>query len=56
MALPDDPVDIYVLMDYPELGSGRHVPKLRTPRKGPFLVVDLVDANTLGIEDFISTY
>jgi hypothetical protein len=30
LALPDDPVDIqvgsYVLMDYPELGSGRHFP------------------------------
>jgi hypothetical protein len=58
LALPDDPVDIqvgsYVLMDYPKLASGRHIPKLRTPRKGPFLVVDRVDANTLGIEDLVS--
>jgi hypothetical protein len=35
LPLPDDPVGIevgsYVLMDYPDLGTGRHHPKLRTP-------------------------
>jgi hypothetical protein len=41
-------------MDYPNLGTGRHVPKLQTPRKGPFLVVDRVDANALGQEDLVS--
>jgi hypothetical protein len=40
-------------MDYLDLGSGRHLPKLRTQRKGPFLVVHHVDANTLELEDLV---
>jgi hypothetical protein len=58
LALQDNLVDIrvsiYVLMDYLDLASRRHVPKLRTPRMGPFLAVDRVDANTLGLEDLVS--
>jgi hypothetical protein len=37
-----DPVEFhegdYVLLEYPNLGQGGLVPKIRTPRKGPFEV------------------
>jgi hypothetical protein len=40
-----DPVEIregdYVLLEYPDLGLGALVPKIRTPRKGPFEVTQI---------------
>jgi hypothetical protein len=50
-----DPVAIrdgdYVLLEYPNLGLGALVPKIRTPRKGPFEITQRVNANTCRIRD-----
>jgi hypothetical protein len=53
-----DPVEIregdYVLWEYPDLGLGALVPKIRTPRKGPFEVTERVNANTYRIRELVS--
>jgi hypothetical protein len=53
-----DPVEIregdYVLLEYPDLGLGALVPKIRTPRKGAFEVTQRVNANTYRIRDLVS--
>jgi hypothetical protein len=38
----------------PDLGLGTLVPKIRTPRKGPFEVTQRVNSNTYRIRDLVS--
>jgi hypothetical protein len=53
-----DPVEIcegdYVLLEYPDLGLGALLPKIRTPRKGPFEITQRVNSNTYRIRDLVS--
>jgi hypothetical protein len=53
-----DPVEIregdYVLLKYSDLGLGAVVPKIRTPRKGPFEVTQCVKFYTYRIRDLVS--
>jgi hypothetical protein len=53
-----DPVKIregdYVLLEYPDLGLGALVPKIRKPRKGPFEVTQRVNSNTYRIRNLVS--
>jgi hypothetical protein len=55
-----DPVEIregdYVLLEYPDLGLGALVSKIRTPRKGPFEVTQRVNANRYRIRDSVCSF